>query len=128
MAVARAKVQWYGDRFIKDLRKENRVRLKKVGKVVGKSAKDLCPVGTVVRTGRRKAWMERTPGKLRRSIKNFLFKKGGGRPDGVVIRAGDREVFYAYFVHHGTIHMRGQPFLTDALNVNIGVIRRIFSK
>ena len=108
MAVARAKVQWYGDGFIKDLRKENRIPLKKVGRVVEKSAKFLCPVGTIVRTGGRQAYDDRFPGKLRKSIKNFLFKTRRGRPDGVVIRAGDREVLYAYFVHQGTVNKRGR--------------------
>ena len=61
-------------------------------------------------------------GHMRRSITHRITNFNPGIIEGVV----GLNVFYAIYVHEGTIYMEKRPFLTDALKNKQAVIQAIF--
>jgi len=105
--------KWFGKELIRELKKVRREALRGIGGIVKKSAKQLCPIGKIKRTG-GKYWKERKPGSLQRSIR-YKVMRGGHK---VQIIAGNKKVFYARFVEIGTNKTSPKSFLRPAIEMN----------
>jgi len=120
-------VKWYGNEVVAEIGKIKKSALRKVGRMVSRDAKNLCPVGIETRGTQKKGqskgqtWTERMPGSLKKSIRYRVTKKGS-----VQVLAGNRDVYYARFVEFGTSKTIAQPFLRPALHKNQNAIVEVF--
>ena len=95
------------DRVIEELGIALGRALEAVGIEAESDAARLCPVDT---------------GRLRNSITHTI--EGGSSPAAII----GTNVEYSAYVHNGVHGRPGQPFLTDAVNQNLGRYRQIFKE
>jgi HK97 gp10 family phage protein len=111
-------LKWYGKEFLKIHDKQIKVIHQAIGRLLVRSAKRMCPVGTVTRGIAKggKYWTARKPGLLKSTIKFKTFKWG------VRLKAGNKEAWYARFVEYGPKTgkriWKKQPFLRPAVDSN----------
>ncbi len=118
-------VKWYGAKVLKEMRAQEKIIGREMGKRMSKSAKSKCSVGTIIREG-GKYWATRTPRSLRKSIRYKYLRVGN---DSIVrIIAGSKKVFYARYVEKGTKFMRAKPFLRPALDEGIVYFRKVIAQ
>ena len=103
---------WNPEKADGELRKNVMERLEKIGHRVAADARNRVPVGKDVPEGKGK-WSKREAGALKKSIRVVRLK--GDPKMNVRVYAGNRDVFYARFIEHGTVKMRAKPFLRPAL-------------
>lgn len=129
-------VKWFANEVYAEVKKAEKKVLREIGKMVTRTAKELCPVGSQIQSSKRGVTYEREPGTLRRSIHWRLTRKGG-----VQIIAGSRKYmqthggkrymgrdpYYARFVEFGTRYMLARPYLRPALARNHSNIMRAFN-
>ena len=129
-----AKVNWFANNVLKKVGKAKYGALRKGGAIVKREAKALCPVGIEIKgtakTGQTvkmgqpagKAWTEREPGTLKKTIRFRVSKDGFG----VRVIAGSKMAFYARFVEFGTARDIARPYLRPALHKKGGEVVAAF--
>ena len=106
-----AQVKWYGQEVLKELAEMTEVEERAAAERIHKKVKKYVPVGGVKRSVSRggkykgKTWTSRYPGRLKRSVKIRPGKYGGW-----IVKAGDRNAYYAVFVEYGTVFTFNQKF------------------
>jgi HK97 gp10 family phage protein len=117
-----ARIDWHPENITAEIEKKAMDRLEKAAGYVQLQAILKCPVGIDVPKGKGK-WSGRKAGDLRRTIR--VVRLHGDPKLNVRIYAGNKEVYYAHFVEHGTVNMPAKPFLRPAFHAAKGNIMNI---
>jgi HK97 gp10 family phage protein len=111
---------WAPEQITVEVEKKAMDQLEQAGEIVAGIARLLCPVGKArpIYKG-KKAWTERVPGTLKKSIRVRRLR-GDPKLD-VRVYAGARQsdkltAYYAHMVEYGTVEMKAKPFLRPAFN------------
>lgn len=126
-------VNWYETEVIAEVDRARRGSLKKIGGIIARDARALCPVsGEEIFPARKgvnkgRQWTGRVPGTLKKSIRYRIVRRGAA----VQVVAGSRSgkaltAFYAMWVEFGTRKMLARPFMRPAYHKNMGRIEQMF--
>jgi HK97 gp10 family phage protein len=128
-------IKWYAENLVREIKKAKRQSLKKAGQIVVKEARVLCPIGKqsrgVAQSGENagKAWTERIPGALKKSIRSRVTKSGIKCQVIAGARSSSKtEPYYAWMVEAGTVHSQAKPYLRPALEKSGAAIMALFDQ
>lgn len=125
-------VNWSPERITAEIEKKAMDRLAKAGEIVAAKARGIVRIGLPRHRYRNgKAWTERVPGTLMRSIR--VTRLHGDPKQNIRVYAGAKQsdkltAYYAHMVEKGTINMAALPYLRPALNVSKAAIMAIMEK